>query len=337
MAQGDLLTANRYNNLQTKVATLFGNGTGNIGYGQTVSSSQVPGGNVKLVEAVDMQNLYDDLAAIYVHQQGVLPDDFIANIQSGDLVTDDDGGTDTDGVLPLDGDKKGYVDYETLIVTLSSEAERFKLAGTQAEQLPLRTAGNALISQTRTTNFSSNLVHEFAVNFNNYNHARHYFNTGGKMVITASVPDGTGKQHDWYLMLANMGEIRFGHTATTSEDVAPGPGEPNQPYTPTLIGFYDLTQSYQTVYLKEGEVGSVYAENDYNVQAKGDAIPADPTTGSYAIYFRIEFNDDDTGTNPSYPADEAVVQPIESSVEYLRASGDYVDVAAPTGTLITGL
>jgi len=343
MAQGDLLTAVRYNNLQTQVAQVYGTGTGSIGYGQTVSSTQVPGGNVKLVEATDMQKLYNDIVACRVHQTGLIPSE-IADIQSGDLVTDDDGGTDTPGVLPLDGDKKGYVDYESLVSTMSADPERFKLAGSQAEQLPLKTSGNALISQTRTTNFSTNLTHEFSVNFSSYNQARFYFNSGGKIIMTASVPDGAGKQHDWYLMLANMGEIRFAHTATTSED-PDADGDTvylNRTITTTQIGFYDLTTNYQVVYSKTGEVGSVYEENDYTVKAKGDAIPPDPAGTAYKIYFLIEFNDDDIGDDQipdayTYQVDEAVVQPIASNVEYLRASGDYVDVPAPTGTLISGL
>lgn len=352
MASGDLLTAARYNNLQTLIAGVYGTGTGSLGYGQTVSSSQVPGGNVKLVEATDMQKLYDDIVACRVHQTGLIPTE-IANIQSGDTVTDDDGGTDTPGVLPVDGDKKGYVDYETLVDTMRSDAERFRLAGTQAEQLPLRTAGNSLITSTRNTNFSTNLVHEFSCQFVTYDHARHFFNSGGKIIMTASVPDGAGKQHDWYLMLANMGEIRFGHTATTSEDPnagVDGNGDPletlTRTITPTNIGFYDLTTSYQTVYSKTGEVGSVYEENDYTVKAKRDAIPATPDQGDvaypFAIQFRVEFNDDDVGDDRiadsyTYRVDEAVSAPISSEVEYLRAAGDYVDVDAPVGILISGL
>ena len=347
MASGDLLTAARYNNLQTAIANVYGNGAGNTGYGQTVSSSQVPGGNVKLVEATDMQKLYDDIVACRVHQTGLIPSE-IANILSGDTVTDDDGGTDTPGVLPADGDKKGYVDYESLVTTMASTAERFKLAGTQAEQLPLRTSSNALISQTRSTNFQTQLVHEFSVNFSTYDHARHFFNSGGQIIMSASVPDGTGKQHDWYMMLANMGEIRFGHTATTSEDPdADGDGQfLTRTTTPTNIGFYDLTTSYQTVFSKTGETGSVYAENDYTVKAKGDAIPADANKGNvafpYAIQLRVEFNDDDIGDDRipdgyTYRTDETVNNPISSNVEYRRASGDYVDVPAPVGIIIAAL
>ena len=41
MAVGDLITAARYNNAQGRVAAIIGNGSGNEGYGQTVTSEQV--------------------------------------------------------------------------------------------------------------------------------------------------------------------------------------------------------------------------------------------------------------------------------------------------------
>ena len=41
MAVNDLITAARYNNAQGRVSAILGNGSGNEGYGQTTTSSQV--------------------------------------------------------------------------------------------------------------------------------------------------------------------------------------------------------------------------------------------------------------------------------------------------------
>ena len=41
MAVGDIITAARYNNLQSRVATIMGTGSGDEGYGQSLNSSQV--------------------------------------------------------------------------------------------------------------------------------------------------------------------------------------------------------------------------------------------------------------------------------------------------------
>lgn len=58
MAVGDIITAARYNNLQSRVATVMGVGSGDDGYGQNLNSSQVAvGANV---QAIDINQLYQD-------------------------------------------------------------------------------------------------------------------------------------------------------------------------------------------------------------------------------------------------------------------------------------
>ena len=39
MAVGDLITATRYNTLQTRVENILGNGSGSEGYGETTASN----------------------------------------------------------------------------------------------------------------------------------------------------------------------------------------------------------------------------------------------------------------------------------------------------------
>lgn len=51
MAVGDIITAARYNNLQSRVATVMGVGSGDDGYGQNLNSSQVAvGANVQAID-----------------------------------------------------------------------------------------------------------------------------------------------------------------------------------------------------------------------------------------------------------------------------------------------
>ena len=65
MAVGDIITAARYNNLQSRVATIMGVGSGDDGYGQNLSSSQVA--VTAIVNANDMQTLYTDIANGRIH------------------------------------------------------------------------------------------------------------------------------------------------------------------------------------------------------------------------------------------------------------------------------
>ena len=71
MAVGDIITAARYNNLQSRVATIMGVGSGDDGYGQNLSSSQVA--VTAIVNANDMQTLYTDIATVEYTQTGAQP------------------------------------------------------------------------------------------------------------------------------------------------------------------------------------------------------------------------------------------------------------------------
>ena len=63
------ITAARINNLQSSIALILGNGSGQNGYGQVVSSSPVTNtGDV--VNAEDMNSIYADILAARVHQVG---------------------------------------------------------------------------------------------------------------------------------------------------------------------------------------------------------------------------------------------------------------------------
>lgn len=66
-----IISAARYNVLQSRIGGLLGVGVGDVGYNQTIASSQVPKANV--VTAVEMNHLYSDLIKIRAHQIGSEP------------------------------------------------------------------------------------------------------------------------------------------------------------------------------------------------------------------------------------------------------------------------
>jgi len=87
MAQGDLIAAARYNNLQARISTVLGAGSNQEGYGQELRSSEVLPLNT--VIAQDMGNLYIDMVKARVHQIGTIPNT-ISQISKGDTIRDDD-------------------------------------------------------------------------------------------------------------------------------------------------------------------------------------------------------------------------------------------------------
>jgi len=75
-----IISAARYNNLQARVGNLLGVGTGNIGYNQAVSSSQVPIESV--VTATEMNQIYADLVKVRTHQNGSEPTGVIKQVNN---------------------------------------------------------------------------------------------------------------------------------------------------------------------------------------------------------------------------------------------------------------
>ena len=61
-----VISASRYNVLQGRIDNILGIGSGDTGYNQTVTSSQVPVG--KTVTAEDMNNLHTDYNKTRIHQ-----------------------------------------------------------------------------------------------------------------------------------------------------------------------------------------------------------------------------------------------------------------------------
>ena len=88
MAVGDIITAARYNSLQSRVATVMGVGSGDDGYGQNLSSAQV--GVNDNVQAIDINQLYSDMANGRIHQTGATPSEINIVTQNVDLVLDSD-------------------------------------------------------------------------------------------------------------------------------------------------------------------------------------------------------------------------------------------------------
>lgn len=291
MAVGDIITAARYNNLQSRVATIMGSGSGDDGYGQALSSSQVAAAEV--VTATHMSLLFDDLSAGRKHQTNVAPSE-IALIVSTDVIEDSNS-----------TNKKGVAQFENLTTTL--ENEKFLIEANQG-------TAEAGIQAQRTTEWDGQLDHTVNVTFTDGDHARHYFNAGGEVRFSANIsPVGSeAKTINWATILANMQTVKFNYTSTT----ATGSG------TGSAIGYHDVTTSYQAVFDKAGS--GQYTENHYIIEVKGNvAVNPDILT------FRINFNDDDP-TDPGTPTDETVKGTLTSIVTQFRATGSNVSVPTPT-------
>ena len=296
------ITAARINNLQSSIALILGSGSGQNGYGQTVTS--IPVNNTgDVVDAADMNAIYADILKARVHQVGAGDVGIAEVVQNLNTVAETTSSFVSDaGVTTSDPDgfKKGIVAFETLMTQVQAD---------KAVMHPSQVALEPGISSARSSAWNGLLTHEVTVTFDDAAHKRYFFNTGGEIRVSANnTGASTPKGLDWNQLCFQVGTIKFAAETTTSTT---GGG--------TSIGNYGLTSAFQDIYQKvgSGTYSAVYAGNIYTVKARSDI--------DTRIIFRIEFNDIVIDNN----VDNNVDGRLESIIQHYRASGD-VSVVAPT-------
>ncbi len=304
MAVGDLITATRYNALQTRVENIYGNGSGNEGYGMSTSSGQVAVGN--LVTATNLNQLYTDIDKISRHQTNQSAAGTIANAVAGDIIADETS-DNPDGVL------KGFADYENTMAVLENNPNRFRLSALQS------TSGTDPDTLTfGPTQWNQSLNGYVRVVFTSADARRHYFNAGGTIsfvsgLVSTASGQNVSKTNDWATMLSNAGTVTFGYNYTSTSNSGTG----------SAIGNFQLTTSEQQLFRKTGS--GVYADNNYYIRGK--------EVNSSTIEFRIFMDEADYGSTSSakgtVPIDEYVVGNLTTTVSFKRASGIYVDTPLP--------
>ena len=301
MAVGDLITATRYNNLQSRIAVIMGNGSGNSGYGQSLVSAQVAvGSNVDLARVL---NLRTDMIKARQHQTGS---------NEGPVAI---GGT---GAFPLVTTADQITDaFAANLESQMTTIETNKLV-LGAGQFTDTTDAN---TSQRTAAWNGLLTHNVTVAFGSNDNARYYFNSGGDIRFRVTLTGGTSDTGvnqiytDWSNMFTTMGTIIFNHNST-SRTGSSG--------TAQAIGFYQLTTANQEIFRRVGSGN--YASNTYIINARTD------NAGN--VFFNIQFNDN-KGGNPNF--DEAVTGTLTSRIDIRRATGSNVAVNAPTITTTTAI
>lgn len=319
------ITAAQYNNLQSRISQLVGTGSGDFGYGQSLSSSQVsavvdetvPDGDS--ITAVQFNNLRDDLGIAYKHQTGNnLP---INAFSTGDIIGADQSGTDLD--FQPDGSyifvnqdaSKGFNDFLDIISDL--EADRFVIDQTQQE-IQVRA------SDSRTTQWNGTINSEFTISFSDSDARRHFFNAGGQIRISGFVDMGTStgdsqaRDQGWKDMIENPGEIQFDYNSTVITGSTTGVSFPDG-----VVGNEDLTSSFKIIFKKDANSGT-YGDSYWQIEVQNDSATQ--------IRFKITLVDDgpesdsDAGDVGSIPG--GITEPVTADLEFeygaRRANGAVV-------------
>lgn len=302
-----IVTAQRYNQLHQRLATIYGPNQSQAsladsqtGYGQPLRSNQVIGDydtnptSVDKVTAQQWLNLYLDISGARIYQIGTSAFNF-------------------SNFIPVAGVEKIDEDFLVLMETTMTLVERDKFLAAVGN----RTLENAVdgtgtnIRARRTTNWNGTLTHEFIVNFSSGATRSGFFNAGGNIRFdpTLTLPASYNtKTFDWYALLRDVGVIIFdkdGVSNTGTNSISNNRGN------------YNLNSSYRTI---ASATGADYAANEWRLQARNTSSPEQ-------LQFRVQFRDLDTGTGTSAkgstPIDENVQGTIESKVQLFRPTGTF--------------
>lgn len=228
------------------VSTIFGSGTGDKGYGQTLPVSPVSAGQD--ISATQWAALLNAISTAANHQGTSIT--AISNPSTGD-------------------------DVEVLSALQQNlDDVFFKRLDCAATGTPI-TAGGTI---NRTTGWTDSVTATVTVTFSTINAMRYFFNAGGRLTVSASRTGGTAhdKNSGWTTLLNNMGTINLAapsgavnaniagtfYTGTTRTG---GGGSPSV-YT-TGTGIYDLTSS-DTEIFKQYATAYLYTSNYVSVKAK---------------------------------------------------------------------
>jgi len=185
MTSGTNIFAAQYVAIQNKAESMIGAGSGTLGYGQTVQSSDVFSGNTITKAQWDLIKF--DIINIKLHQDGNIPS--VVNVNFGDPI----------GFGP----SSPNTNYDILLN--DAIAKRFLIAGTQS-------VTSAKASETYSSPWTTQAQATLTVTFANADQGRYFFNSGGKIRFTSSLVGAviTPQITAWENFLSSIGTREFG-------------------------------------------------------------------------------------------------------------------------------
>jgi hypothetical protein len=303
--QNTLILATDYNVIQSKIASVMGEGSGTKGYGQTIASSQV--GQFAKITASQWNNLRSDILRARQHQTG---QDMSSNlIVAGPNITISD--SQRDALLGMAVDAENPVNY--LVSPPPAPTE-----GGIADLVP---------EQIRTQPWNGKITQTVTVSWPTADDARYFFNSGGNITFDSKFfasatagPKGTS----WSTLLDNIGTIRFDYNRAYTD--IPDPLTFTSPQ-----GFYTLS-TIPTIIAQRETSSSAYIPNEYFIVASVNSTLANERR---ILTFVINWNDSSVAPpsfpDPGFGIDEDVEGTLTSIVEVIRSINNVV-IPTPSAT-----
>jgi hypothetical protein len=206
--------------------------------------------------------------------------------------------------------QKQYDDWANDITTT-----RFGIAGGES-------ATTTAVSASKANAWVSQCTCTIQFNWANSNLARYWFNSGGKLRVSAARSGGTGSPQNtsWTSLLSSAGTQSFGG-AVPSTGTSPNNG----------TNWYKTTSTFQTFYT--ATASSPYGSNNYQIQARCVDVASNSSGTAASGEIRVVFTDGytDPGQHPSNPVPDytdSIDGTLTVSVSLLYATGIMVPSSA---------
>lgn len=265
---GGKILASDFDSLLHTVENIYGVGTSDRGYGQTaITQADVNSGDSIL--ASEWNNLRSMLV--------------IAANQQGTSITDlppDGSFTIAQKIIAFEHAPPSNNSYELTNYITSIDTNRLNTSMTA-----LNTTTNVWIV-TRASSWTGSLTAEISVSWTTEDDTRHFFNSGGKINMHGMQPTTTDLPQDiiWNDSLVNkLGIVKFSAHNTTNTGPVTGSN---------TIGYYELTDTYQTIYNALMETGGAgYSADNITISAKRLNYAGVNGGNGNGVQFRIYLND----------------------------------------------
>ena len=278
----------------------MGEGSGQKGYGQTISSGQV--GQFSKITANQWNNLRNDVLRARQHQTGQDMTSSLIVASASTTISD----AQRAALLNMTIDAENPANY------LVSPPPVTELA-----------RSNLVTEQVRTQKWNGRITQTIDIVWPTADDARYFFNTGGNIEFSSSFsPSVPGlKGISWSTLLQNMGTFRFNYDRVFTTGSA---------FTGT-DGFYELT-TIPTIIAQKETSSSAYLPNEYYILARVNSTLANERR---ILTFVINW-DDSSGKPPSFPEpgfgiDEDVEGTLTSRVQVVRSVNNVV-IPVPNAT-----
>lgn len=239
--QGGIAQASDYNSWVSNLNAVWGQGTGDSGYGQTELPTVTAG--VTTMFGSQMVSLSSAIATAGTHQGTALT----TNPPSTEFAVGN--------IIKIYPPNGGY-DLDGIITSITSNR--------LAKNPSLQTTYLNVLNPSRTTAWSSSLTWAFTATFADEDHARYFFNSGGVVSLSFARSGGgvNNKNSAWTTLLNNIGRVNFSAYATGQTGSGGSPA--------TSIGYYGMTTTQQQIFTQAST--GIYADNYLSIWASSQTI-----------------------------------------------------------------